>query len=110
MVSRKQVHWRECCSERIWRCDCGGPHFLVISRPTMADADDDDFYQYLALETLTRADGLWERIKAAWQIVRQGQWCDGDLHLDATTAREVCEELTKAAAAYEDWEKREAAG
>ncbi len=100
-----RFHYREQYSERIWRCDCGGQHFISIARPTIVKGDI-DFYQYLAFETHIKTDVLWERIKAAWQILREGQWCDGDLHLDAVTAREVCEELTKAVTAYEEWEGR----
>jgi hypothetical protein len=32
------VHWRDHVSEKLWRCDCSGPHFLSLRR-TVWDGD-----------------------------------------------------------------------
>lgn len=76
--------------ERIWRCDCGGAHFVSVSRISFGDP----YTSYLSVEVEYRADTLLNRIKVAWDILRHGRHSNGDVLL----APKVITELQQALA------------
>jgi hypothetical protein len=79
-------------SDRIWRCDCGGHHFITL----MAfDVGSQDQETYLTLCLEDRPDGLWRRIKAAFQILRHGKAESGDVLLTGQSLKEFQEEVAR---------------
>ncbi|MDO8673017.1 MAG: hypothetical protein Q7O66_16540 [Dehalococcoidia bacterium] len=75
--------------EKIFRCSCGGNHYLSISHWSGDPS---------ASMTLEAADhyedyGLWGRLKAAWQIIREGQHMWFEIVLDPAMTDAVCTEL-----------------
>ena len=74
--------------ERIYRCDCSGPHFLTVVRHEWPEGR-----AYLGLEDYCEAIGWWQCLKAAWNILRHGHhdWCE--IILSPKITREISTEL-----------------
>lgn len=73
--------------ERIWRCVCGGPHFLSVSR--FHDGDT----VYLCVEEAV-PDGHWARVVACWHLLTRRRHTWYELLLTPAQARDVARELT----------------
>lgn len=72
--------------ERIWRCTCGWGHYLSIR----SIAND----PFLTVDGSFRAAGLWEKLKATYQIFRRGHYDTWlEVELDKQTASEIRHEL-----------------
>jgi hypothetical protein len=73
-------------SDRIWRCTCGATHFLSISS---LDGDG-----YLHLEGVFTANGLLRKLKACYEIFRQGHYDTWiEVLIDKQAATEIRHEL-----------------
>lgn len=79
-------------TEKLWRCDCGGPHYLSITRwPEEGEA-------WVTVEDPMRvAYGFWQRLKWAWELLRTGWHWWGAVLLEPGTAREIAAELNRVA-------------
>jgi hypothetical protein len=77
--------------EKIWRCSCGGTHFLSVSA---FDDDIDEYNIYIHVEDYP-VGGHWERIKAAFKIIfkRRHTWIE--LILDKEKAEDIASEILK---------------
>lgn len=78
--------------DKIWRCDCGGQHFLSI---TSTDCE-----AYITLEGNFDAPSLRRRLKAFWKFLRHGHYDTWmEILLTSKVAREIANELLILAAA-----------
>lgn len=72
--------------ERIWRCECGGPHFLSI----ISDPDNE---AWISLETPSIERGAWrQKLKAAWAILRHGHY---DAWINVFLTKEVAADVAR---------------
>lgn len=82
-------------TDKIWRCACGGPHFLSIQVMPLSDGAE----AYLSVvETYDPArETLWGRLRAAWTILRNRHFDGMELILEPDVARQIALELHRAA-------------
>ena len=90
--------------EKIWRCECGGNHYLSISYYSFGANG------YLQLEAADHHDecSIWGRLKAAWQIIQRGQHLWFGILLNLTTIEEVITELESSRMLLEQLESKNA--
>ncbi len=90
---------RDWHSNRTWPCECGSGEYVTLSCMNLAGANaPDDWYCNMLLEAVFASpDGWWQRVGAAWQILRRRSVCRAEVLLRPETAREIAAELTKAA-------------
>lgn len=77
--------------DRLWRCQCGGGHFLSVSWDAGDEHEDGtaEVHGQIAIE-----GDFWPvfraRIAAAWRVLRYGHSTHGvAVELDPATAREI---------------------
>ncbi len=73
--------------ERIWRCSCGGSHFLNVA------GWDDERHLYLHVEEYPEA-GHWGRLKACWNLLRHRRHIWIEVLLTPEQVEQLVGELT----------------
>lgn len=75
--------------EHLWRCSCGGGHFLSVTRDKEANL------VYVNVDEYPEA-GHWQRLVACWNLLRHRRhsWCE--LVLTPQQATEIATEITDA--------------
>lgn len=79
-------------SDRIWRCDDGGHHYVSLMAFDVGSSDQETF---LSIDLHEFAEGLWDRIKSAIEIMRYGKSLTGEVLLRGPVAREFRAELDR---------------
>lgn len=80
-------------SERIWRCSCGGHHFVSVT--AFAGTSEDPGEAYLEVMLHDGAEGLWGRLRTAWDILVHGESCSGEVVLEPAIAVELVAEIRR---------------
>ena len=73
--------------EKIWRCDCGGSHFVSIQKPY-------DDTPVLSIELYEVYRTFSDRIHHAWAALRCPEWQIDEVLLTPKTAQEIVDTIT----------------
>lgn len=76
---------REGVDDDIWRCDCGGHHFVSITTFKMMVDEE----SYLSVMLYDHAGGLLDRLRVAWDILMHGKSCSGEVLLARPDAKQL---------------------
>jgi len=86
--------------EKLWRCSCGGSHFVALKTLCWGG----EGYTYLIVEDMYRfAGGLRRRLRAAWNVLWRGHHGWTDILLEPDDGRALAAELIALADETEAW-------
>lgn len=86
--------------EKIWRCDCGGDHFLSVSlwKWEYKKGSYDGYIEIADDSVPIPGNGWWslkERLKGAWYVLRGRRHTWAVILLSPKTCQEIIDRLTK---------------
>ncbi len=76
--------------ERIWRCDCGGDHFVSVSHHVWGDGEQAAWFQ---VEDYVENVGHWARLRACWNLLRTRRHTWHTVLLNERIIGEIIDEL-----------------
>ena len=79
-------------AEKLWRCSCGGSHFVSVRLLDDSEAWDTPKYVGIYVEEYPEA-GHWQRIKAAWNLLRNRRHTWIEIMLTKDQAQDIAEEI-----------------